>query len=249
MKNLVVLSFLIFVFGCSSDKGWDCIQTSGATVTKDVVVSPFTKILVWDRIKLFVEQGDEQSVRIETGENLLSNIIVSVEGEKLEIKNKSNCNLFQDYGITKVYVTAPNISEIRSSTGYPVESIGVLRYPALTLLSEDQENEDQYQTDGDFKLNLEVENLNIVANGLSKFYLTGTANYANFGLYAGDSRIFAENLLVENLYIFHRSTGEMIVNPNLAIRGKIVGIGNVIAKNRPGIIEVEELYRGRLIFR
>ncbi|HBL79751.1 MAG TPA: DUF2807 domain-containing protein, partial [Aequorivita sp.] len=33
-----------------------------------------------------------------------------------------------------------------------------------------------------------------------------------------------------------------------AIRGKIVSLGNVISKNRPAIVEVEELYRGKLIF-
>jgi hypothetical protein len=40
----------------------------------------------------------------------------------------------------------------------------------------------------------------------------------------------------------------MVVRPIESIRGKIMGIGNVIAKNRPAIIDVEELYRGELIF-
>ncbi|WGF92877.1 head GIN domain-containing protein [Aequorivita marisscotiae] len=248
MKKLVYIALLLLFAGCDSEKGWDCIQASGNIVAKEVSVPPFTKIIVWDRIKLYIQQGEEQNVRIETGENIMSNIEVFVKNGKLEIQNNYGCNLVRDYGETKVYITAPDITEIRSSTGYTIESIGVLKYPSLTLLSEDQQNEDLYQIDGDFKLELEVQNLNIVANGLSTFYLSGAAEFASFGLYAGNSRIFSKDLIVQTLYVHHRSTAEMVVNPQLAIRGKILSLGNVISKNRPPIIEVEELYRGRLIF-
>ncbi|MEH6764775.1 MAG: head GIN domain-containing protein [Aequorivita antarctica] len=240
---------VLFLFaGCDSDSGWDCTQKAGNIVETEFTVQPFTKILVWERIKLFVKQGNEQKVVVETGENLMSDIEVSVTDGKLEIHNNNGCNLVRDYGLTKVYITSPNITEIRSSTGLAVESIGVLRYPSLTLLSEDQLNEDEYHTDGDFKMELEVQSLNIVANGLSKFYLSGTANSASFGLYASDCRIYSEDLIVQNLYVFHRSTGDIVVNPQQKIRGKIVSLGNVISKTRPPVVEVEELYRGKLIF-
>ncbi len=248
MRNIIYVILILLFAGCDSENGWDCTQKAGAIVETEFTVQPFTKILVWERIQLFVKQGEEQKVVVETGENLMSDVEVSVIDGKLEIHNNNSCNLVRDYGLTKVYITSPNITEIRSSTGLPVESIGVLQYPSLTLLSEDQQNEDQYHTDGDFKMNLDVGHLNVVANGLSKFYLSGSATSASFGLYAGDCRIFSENLIVQNLFIFHRSTGEMIVNPQQAIRGKIVGLGNVISKTRPPIIEVEELYRGKLIF-
>ena len=241
-------AFLVLFSGCDSDSGWDCTQKAGDIVETEFTVQPFTKIIVWERIKLFVKQGEEQKVVVETGENLMTDIVVTVTDGKLEIHNNNSCNLVRDYGLTKVYITSPNITEIRSSTGLPVESIGVLQYPALTLLSEDQMNEDQYHTDGDFRLDLDVENLSIVANGLSNFYLNGSATSASFGFYAGDCRIFAENLIVQNLYVFQRSTADMIVNPQTAIRGKIVSLGNVISKTRPPIVEVEELYRGKLIF-
>lgn len=241
-------AFLVLFTGCDSESGWDCTQKAGNIVETEFTVQPFTKILVWERIKLFVQQGEEQKVVVETGENLMTDIEVTVIDGKLEIHNNNSCNLVRDYGLTKVYVTSPNITEIRSSTGLPVESIGVLRFPNLSLASEDQLNEDEYHVDGDFRLDLEVESLNIVANGLSNFYLKGTATSASFGLYAGDCRVFAEDLIVQNLYVYHRSTADMIVNPQQAIRGKIVSLGNVISKNRPQIVEVEELYRGKLIF-
>tara|TARA_R110000823_G_scaffold52940_2_gene130724 strand:+ start:71514 stop:72263 length:750 start_codon:yes stop_codon:yes gene_type:complete len=248
MKNIFYCILVLIFTGCNSESSWDCIQNAGTIVQNEVTVPPFTKILVWERTKVFIQQGEEQKVVIETGESLMNDVEVTVTDGRLEIHNNNSCNLVRDYEITKIYITSPNITEIRSSTGYLIESIGVLRYPSLTLLSEDQQNEDQYHIDGDFKLNLDVQSLSVVANGLSKFYLKGSATNTNFGLYAGDCRIFAENLTVQNLYVYHRSTGEMVVNPQLAIRGKIVSLGNVISKNRPAIVEVEELYRGKLIF-
>ena len=90
--------------------------------------------------------------------------------------------------------------------------------------------------------------MQIVANGLSNFFLSGKAKRANFGIFAGDARIEAPNLIIDNLMLFHRGTQDMIVNPQESIKGEIVSLGNVIAKNRPPIVEVEQLYRGRLIF-
>lgn len=248
MKKLLLIAFILAMAGCSSNSGWDCIQTAGTTVQREIAVTPFEKILVWERVKLFIAQGDEQKIVVESGENLIDDIKLTVTDGQLEIHNNNSCNLLRDYGLTKVYLTTPNITEIRSSTGLSIESVGTLRFRSLSLASEDREHEDQYHIDGDFILDLDVQTLKIVANGLSKFYLKGQAENASFGLYSGDCRIFAENLLVDDLYVFHRSTGNMIVNPQAAIRGKIVGLGDVISKNRPPIVEIEELYRGRLIF-
>lgn len=248
MKKFFLLFGLIAIMGCSSENSWDCIQTAGTIVQREVEVPPFSRLLIWERTKVFISQGPEQKVVVETGENLLNDISLDVNDGLLQIRNKNACNLVRDYQLTKVYITAPDISEIRSSTGYAIESIGTLRYLNLTLLSEDQAEDDLYHTDGDFKLTLDVENLHVVANGLSKFYLEGTATNANFGLFAGNCRIYAEDLIVENLSLYHRSTGPMVVNPQQCIKGKIVSIGDVISKNRPPEIAVEELYRGRLIF-
>ena len=246
-KTIYFITILLFV-GCDSDKGWDCIQTAGSIVQQEVSMPSFDKVLVWERVKLFVQEGEEQKVVIETGSNLMPDVKLIVIDGRLEIRNNNSCNLVRDYGLTKVFITSPNISEIRSSTGLSIESVGVLSYPSLLLLSEDHAGVGEYHTDGDFKLDLNVQNLSVVANGLSKFYLNGNAKNASFGLYSGNCRIYAEDLIVQDLSVYHRSTGPMVVNPQQSIKGKIVSMGDIISKNRPPIVEVEELYRGRLIF-
>ena len=248
MKHLFYGLVILILASCSPENSWDCTKSAGKMKQQDFLVDPFQRILIWDRVKLFIQQGPEQKVIVETGENLMDNIEVSVTDGKLEIRDNTTCNYVRDYGITKVYVTSPNIIEIRSSSGYLTESIGTLHYPQLTLLSDDYDSGAGYHTDGDFKLDLDVDNLNVVANGLSKFYLSGNATKATFGLYAGDCRIYSEDLNVHELQVYHRSSGPMVVNPQQSIKGKIVSVGDIISKNRPPIVEVEELYRGRLIF-
>jgi hypothetical protein len=178
----------------------------------------------------------------------MSEIQLEVIDSVLTISDRNSCNWVRDYGITKVYITSPNIKQIRNSSGLTVKSEGVLRFPFLDLVSEDRVIEDVYHVDGDFDLDLDVGWLNINANGLSKFYLRGKTWGGFFGLYDGDVRVEAADLEIQQLNFYHRSTNKMIVNPQQSIRGKIWGLGNVISKNRPPIVEVEELYTGRLIF-
>ncbi|MEX0273607.1 MAG: DUF2807 domain-containing protein, partial [Flavobacteriaceae bacterium] len=71
----------------------------------------------------------------------------------------------------------------------------------------------------------------------------------NLTIAAGDSRIEAQELESHTVDIDHRGSNEMFVNPQQRISGRIRGYGNVIGQNRPPEIAVQELYRGRLIFK
>lgn len=240
---------LFFVFtACDSDSAWDCIKAAGTIVQEEITIETFEKIDVRHRVQLIVRQGDVQQVILETGENLRSKITLKVEDGVLHIDNGNSCNLVRDYGITKVYVTTPNITQIRNGSGLPVLSEGVLAFPSLALLSEDTAVEGAIHTVGDFELQLDVQSLTIVGNGKSNFFLTGQAESALIGLYSGDGRVEAANLIVQNLNIYHRSTNKMIVNPRQHIRGEIRSVGDVIAVFEPPVVEVEEFYTGRLIF-
>ena len=64
----------------------------------------------------------------------------------------------------------------------------------------------------------------------------------------GDVRVEAGDLLVDRITFIHRGTNKMIVHPISVLNGSIRGIGDVIAKNEPPVVNVEELFRGRLIF-
>ena len=248
MNKIVYIAIAFILLACDSENGSDCFKKEGSIVQRDIELAPFTEIVVFERVQLFIEEGPVQKVIIESGENLINDVEVKVEGNILSVVDNNTCNFIRDYDITKVYITSPNITKIRNSSSLEITSIGVLSYPVLTLYSENYENEDIYHTNGDFNLIINVGEIKITSNGFSTFRLSGNADKAFFGLYAGNTRILAENLVVKELSLYHRSSNKMIVNPIESIQGEIINIGNVIAKNRPPIVEVEELFMGKLIF-
>ena len=250
MKKFLYIALIALFFGCNSENAWDCFQTTGDIIQQEYELDGFNKIIVWNRVQLFISQGDERKVVIETGENLINEVRVRVEDSILKVSDRNSCNYTRDYDVTKVFVTFNKDSlEIRNSSGLTVTGVGPIEFKNLVLISEDREQEDEFHIDGDFRFdNLDVGELGIQANGISKFYLKGKAVSGNFGLYDGDVRVEAAELEVFNLFIFHRSTNKMIVNPINRIQGRIFSTGDVIAKNRPPIIDVEELFTGKLIF-
>lgn len=248
MKKLIFILISVFIISCNSEYGPDCLQTEGNIVQETYEVDDFHSIQVWERVKLYVSYGEVQNVLVETGENLLNEIQLKVEDSVLTVSNRNSCNLVRDYDVTKVYVTSPNIKQIRNSSGLTVESIGVLTYSFLDLVSEDRHKPEEYHVDGDFDMDLDVDWVNVNANGISKFYLRGKAWGGFFGLFDGDVRVEAADLEIQNVKFYHRSTNKLIVAPIQVLEGEIWGLGDVISKSQPPIILVEEFFTGRLIF-
>ena len=163
------------------------------------------------------------------------------------LTDNNNCNYVRDFGITKVFVTTPNLKEIRCSTQFEIKSDGILDFNNMTLISEDFSSSDNFAI-GDFRLELDVVDLQITSNNLSFFYLSGNVENLNINFAGGNGRFEGENLIAQNVSVFHRGTNDIIVNPQQSITGRILSTGNVISVNQPPIVDVEEVFNGRLIF-
>ncbi|WP_235915021.1 head GIN domain-containing protein [Flagellimonas ochracea] len=243
-----LMLFALLLISCNGDNVPDCFQNAGDLTRKTVEVPDFSTITVFENLNLVLKQGTEQEVEIETGEFLLNEVSAEVVDDRLILRNDNGCNFVRDYGLTTVYVTAPNISQIRSSTGLLISSDGVLDYPEINLIAESFTNPETETTDGSFDLQLNATTVRIVVNGIAYFKLGGTTDNFTVTVAAGDSRIEAEDLAAQIVSLNHRGSNDVFVNPQQRIEGVIRGTGNVISINRPPEIEVEELFNGRLIF-
>ncbi len=231
---------------CDSENANDCFQTSGSIIQQEFEVFQFERILVNRDIEVILAEGDFQ-VLVETGENLINDVSVKVVDGELQLADNNTCNYVRDYGVTKMYVTAPNINTIRSSTQYDISSEGTLNFPSLQLLSEDYNAPDSFTT-GDFRLDVNASEVKIVANNMASFYITGQTENLFIGFYAGAGRFEGEALLAQHVDIYHRGSNDMIVNPQQSLSGKILGPGDVISLNQPSEVTLETLYTGNLIF-
>ena len=249
IKFPILYVVVLLVFSCNNENAPDCFQDAGEIVRAEVDLDNFSKITVFEQVELILKQGDVQKVEIETGEFLLKEVTAKVEGDRLILRNGNGCNFVRDYGLTRVYVTSPNITEIRSSTGLPIKSDGILGYPSLRLFSESFTDPEAETTDGEFDLELDSENVVVIVNGIAYFKLKGNAANLSITVAAGDSRIEAETLVVNDVSLNHRGTNDVQINPQQSISGVIRGTGDVISFNQPTAVDVEELYTGRLIFK
>jgi hypothetical protein len=246
MKKVISLfSFLILFYSCQ--KPSDCIESTGEIVTREYVSVPFSKIYVYKGVGLIVKQGNEWKVEVTSGGNLFDKISIEFKNNELHLKDNSTCNWVRAYGQIKVTVTTPQLAEldIISKTEQDIVSEGILTHNILRLISIDL-------TEGagtnDFKFDVNNYQVVVENNNVSRYYLKGTTQQALFNLYDGHGRIEAENLIVGNIKAFHRGSNDMIVHPVDSIVGKMVSTGNIILKNIPTKVAVEELYQGRVIY-
>ena len=247
MKKLLYIFGLFLLFACNSEDAGDCFQKAGSIVQQEFIVDPFERILVNRDIELVVKEGVEFEVIVETGENLMNDVEVKVVDNELRLTDHNSCNYVRDYGITKIYVTAPNLNFIRSSTQYDISSDGIINYPDLELISEDFNAVGTF-TVGDFRMQVNAINLRAVANNISSFYITGQTENVYIGFFSGSGRFEGETLTAQHVDIFHRGTNDIIVDPQVSIVGELRSTGNVISINEPPTVSVGEFYTGRLIF-
>lgn len=246
MKKLYVVFLFLSILSCNKEDANDCFQTSGSIITEEVRVSSFTKIEVNEDVNLVLKEGASQKVLVETGANLINDVEVIVVGETLFLSDNNNCNYLRDYGITTIYVTVPNITEIKSKTQFEVRSEGILRFPKLTLISENFT--DNSPASGNFNLQVENEELSIVFNNLSNLFISGSTTNFIISFPGGNSRVEAENFVTDVVNISSRGSNDIIINPQEKLIGNIYGTGDVIAVHRPPIVTLISHYTGSLIF-
>ncbi|WP_299888936.1 head GIN domain-containing protein [uncultured Lacinutrix sp.] len=247
MKKLLYIFTVLTLVGCDSENAPDCFQNTGDIIQKEFTVGAFTKITAFKNVELIVTDDTTQSVVVETGENLLNDVKVTVENGRLLLKDENGCNLTRDYGITKIYVSASNITEIRNSSQFTVRSNGVLNYSDLKLISEDDSSSD-FGNVGIFDVEVNANSLFVVINNLTTTYVSGTVNNLKVNHASGDGRFEGRNLIAQNADIYHRGTNDIIINPQVSLEAELVSTGDVIVVNTPPTLDIQEEFTGRVIF-
>lgn len=246
MKKLVYILLIIF-YACDKEDTSDCFQKEGELIMQEFPITEFQKIFVNRDVEVIISQGDNYQVIVETGSNLLNDIKVEVIDGELQLTDNNTCNYFRDYGVTKVFVTTPDLTQIRSSTQFDISSLGILNFDNLNLISEDFNFPDSF-TVGDFKLTVNLNALRVVSNNISSFYITGNVELLNVNFPAGTGRFNGEALFAQNINVYHRGSNDMIIHPIESLSGELRGTGNLIVVNQPSNISVEQFYTGQLIF-
>lgn len=246
MRTWAKLLLLLLLMGCDSKDANDCIQSAGNTIKQEVPVTAFNRILVEQGLNMVLIQDSLPKVVVQTGENLIPDIKVQVVEGQLQLRNENDCNFFREYGLTTIYVSSPNISEIRSSTQGEIRSEGTFTVDKLKVYSENFRN-NEYLTSGEFYLDVDTKEFQLIFNGVSNMFIQGRTEQLNITMASGNGRFEGKDFTVENANIYHRSSNDVIVNVVGLLKADLYGTGDLIAVKRPATEEVTEHYKGKYI--
>src|SRR6187402_585305 len=107
MKTLLLLTALPFATGHGCAFGND---GSGKIISENRTVTTFNGISLECHANVYFTQGDEQSVKVEADDNIISHITTKVKDMTLEIStDEENWN---SHGTVNVYVTVKELCRL-----------------------------------------------------------------------------------------------------------------------------------------
>lgn len=242
MKKFLWIFILVCLVGCSEES--DCFKNQGKETIQTMSLETFDRIHIGTGIELTIEQSDEFSIEIKAGENRINRVEAKVENGELKISDLAECQLFRSVNAVKVLVKTPTLERIYSLSQYPTRSQGKLTFPKLAL--ETGLNVDS--TPSIFEFEIENDTLILQDNVATQFKIRGKTQYLEVNFWASAGRLEAAEFQADEIKVFHRSSNDMIVYPKEKIVGKLMSTGNLILKNIPPIVEIEQVYTGHVVY-
>ena len=250
MKKYLLYCVAVLLF-IQCEKPIDCVKSSGPVKSKVFEGLTFTKLLVNKRIAVVITQCYQYKIELQTGENLINDIEVTLSGDLLTLSDNTSCNWVRDYGETVVYITAPNITDIYSKTEQNITSNGVLTYPSLHLTLLDDNDGFSGTGTGDFHLQVSNDYVFVENNEVGRFFISGTTLILNINFAEGGGVFHGENLYANHIGFYHRGSNDLYIRPILSLEGDIYNVGDVNCYSRLPAenVNVRKHYRGSLIYR
>ncbi len=216
-KSRSVLGLLILVLAMAlSSCGPQTIQGSGFLFTESRDVSGFDQIELEGMGRVILTQGEEESLTIETDDNLLEYIRTNIRGRKLQIKFKKNIDLVPTESII-FRIHLKDLKSITSSGGVAIES-GRLSLGDLEIT-----------LNGAAAVNftwLTATELTIVSNGVGNIVLAGNVERQEIEL-NGQGNYTAPDLQSQSTDIYIGGAGNAVLWTEGTLDVEINGNGDV----------------------
>lgn len=244
-RFLYSVGLLFLMIGCNFEEGPDCLKKEGTPITQEIFTGPFTKIHIDQGIELTIEESEEQSVKITAGRNLINDVKIEVINGELFAKDQNGCGILRNTFTAKLHVSVPDLEKIYSASQFSVRSAGILNFPHLELESGIIMEDSPASI---FELEVDNESLTINDNVSSVFKIKGNTDVLTVNFWGSNGRFEGANLHSEEISVFHRSTNDMIVFPLQKVSGTLYSTGNLVLKNLPPVVEVEQIYTGHIVY-
>lgn len=191
-------------------------------------VSPFSKIALRISAKVYVVQGDKQSVKIVADPKTLEEIITEVKDRTLNIRYPNN-NIFKRWnpGKVEIFITVPEVDGLNvSGSGDIVSDEIVTRILDLVISGSGNITIDQ--------LTAERVDAGISGSGNIRLKEGGVAEEFKVRI-SGSGNADARGFEAKNVDVQTSGSGSCSVISNGSIKARISGSGNVYYSGNPAI--------------
>jgi hypothetical protein len=242
LKALAVLAIPFLLVSCGKNSIFDLFQTSGPVVKEQRDVTGFfDKISVYNNVNLVITQGPYNSITIEGGKNLLSDIKTEIGDDSvLTIRNLNKENWVRSYDkeIT-AYLQINRLRNIRYESSGDITTTDTLHFDSLRV--------EAWGGSGTIKMDIDCgTSWLIMQYGSMDFDISGkcivTYIFANsYGPF------HCLGLKSYNTFIRNSGTNDCYVNAVDQIGADIRSIGNIYYSGNPSKVNSTLTGTGQLI--
>ncbi len=247
MKRLLLITsafiILIFVTSCEDCCWFGCIEGNGVIVSEQRIVNGFNRVETNGNFDVYVYQGDEYSVEIETDKNLMDYIVTNVSRNTLVIETKHSKCLQASQPIVITVVTpylkgielngSGNIwCDIIETDNFKIDldgsgDIDCEYIEASTLIA-------GVDGSGTIKANGVFNKTDIGVEGSGEIFLTGESNDADYHI-SGSGNIIARNMSTVSCYVNISGSGTASAYVAETLNVRISGSGTVYYYGNPNV--------------
>lgn len=195
------------------------VRGNGDVTTEVHDVKAFSELELSGVLNVYIEQGNKESVTVETDENLHEYVIIENRGNTLIVDTQKRISIKRKRKMN-VYVTVRDIDRLKISGVGNVETSETLHLKNLDLI---------IKSVGNVTLELEADNLDARLSSVGNVSLSGKIGKANIEN-KGVGRLAAYDLQNEVLKLKAAGVGKTEVYASKELAIKSTGVGNVYYK-------------------
>lgn len=193
-------------------------------------VASFSEISLRISAKVYLKQGNNQSVEVAAKSSALEELITEVKDRKLIIRYKSN-NFFRNSfnpGKVEIFVTVPEVDGLSVSGSGDIVAEDEIKTRILDLA-----------ISGSGKISIEdlqAERVKAAVSGSGDIEIEdGEVTDDLTVAISGSGGVKAENLEAENVEVKISGSGNCSITSNGSLNARIAGSGNVYYKGNPNV--------------
>ncbi len=225
-KLFFILSLVGLLVTALSSCNMFCEKGTGNPTSVVRELMEFDEIDIDGQAQVFLEQGTELKVEVETDSNLLEFVKTEVSGMKLKIYD-DKC--LEELTIYEIRITVPNLSSLYVDGSASVISQGLIKSDNLYI---------KVKGTGDIELGVDTEDLETITKGSGNLKLTGRTVDFEIDL-DGAGSIDAFGLLAKTVDADVEGAGTCKINATEKFYGNVGGSGKIFYKGNPKKVKTD----------